>query len=456
MSEIITMPKLGFDMKEGTLAAWVKKVGDSINTGDILVEVETDKATVEVEAFVSGTLLKTLVSPGDIVEVGAPIAVIGAAGENPDGAGAPAASAGTATPEENRPVPPPAPGSDRKEPVFQDKDVDAAARKEVPVPAQMDSQASAPGEDGTLPGGIKASPVARRLAEERGIDLRSVQGSGPGGRIVKEDVEGFKPGTAPAAKPAPSAAPAAAPAAATLGTAPTYRVMEDVPHEELALSRLRATIARRMVESKQYVPHFMVTTAMDTTALLDLRKRINASLDDEHKVTVNDMLVKVTALTLRKFPNLNTHWHIDKLIKYSDINIGIAVALPNGGLMNVVARNADQMSLSQMAKHNKDMIQRARDGKVKPDDIEGSTFSVSNLGAYGVEHFTAIINPPEAGILAVGASQQVAVVKNGEITIGNIMKVTISVDHRVSDGAEGAQFMQEFKALVEDPMRMLI
>jgi pyruvate dehydrogenase E2 component (dihydrolipoamide acetyltransferase) len=211
-----------------------------------------------------------------------------------------------------------------------------------------------------------------------------------------------------------------------------------------------------MVESKQWVPHFMVTMDIDVTALLDLRKQINATLPDEDKVTVNDLIIKATALTLRKFPNLNTHYHGDKFIRYKDINIGIAVALPKGGLMNVVAHHADTTSLSVMARKNKEMIARAREGKVKSEDIDGSTFTVSNLGAYGVDHFTAIINPPEAGILAIGVAQPTPVVIEGELSIANRMKVTLSVDHRVSDGAEGAEFLATLKELLENPMRMLI
>jgi pyruvate dehydrogenase E2 component (dihydrolipoamide acetyltransferase) len=222
------------------------------------------------------------------------------------------------------------------------------------------------------------------------------------------------------------------------------------------LTILRARIASRMVESKTTVPHFYVTTEIDMAAALALRKQINETLDEAHKVSVNDMVIKATALTLRNFPNLNSHYYGDKIVRYAQINIGIAVALDGGGLMNVVAKDADRTAISVLAARNKEMIASARSGKVKPADIEGSTFTVSNLGAYDVEHFIAIINPPEAGILAVGSAQQIPVVINGELKIGTRMKVTISVDHRVSDGAEGAQFLQAFKKLLENPMRLLI
>jgi pyruvate dehydrogenase E2 component (dihydrolipoamide acetyltransferase) len=462
MAEIIKMPKLGFDMQEGTFAAWVKQVGEQINSGEVIAEIETDKATVEVETYTAGTLLQVMAQPGDVIEVGAPIAVVGEQGEDISGlaggngntasaAAAPAETRPPATSQTQTPV------SDRHE--GENKPAPTQGSTPIEVTDKSNGVSTAPVAEpegnGRLPGGVKASPLARRLAEQKGVDLKQVHGSGPGGRIIREDVENFKPGAAPATS-APAATPAPAASAPAIGGAPSYRVM-DVPNEVIELTRLRGTIARRMVESKQNVPHFTVTISIDTSALLKLRKQINDKLDEDHKVTVNDLIIKATALTLRQFPNLNTHFHGDKLIRYTNINIGIAVALPQGGLMNVVARNADITSLSAMAAKNKTMIASAREGKVKPDDIEGSTFTVSNLGAFGVDHFTAIINPPEAGILAIGASQQTPVVnKDGEISIGNIMKVTISVDHRTSDGAEGAQFLQAFKALIEDPLQLLV
>jgi len=435
MAELINMPKLGFDMQEGTLSAWLKKVGDYIEAGDVLAEIETDKATVEVETYATGTLLHVMAQPGDVLAVGSVIAVIGESGEDVQ-----EALSGSATPAEQAP---PAAAEPAPTPATAE-----APHTPAPAPASAPSTSSAPPIYGAAE--IKASPVARRLAYERGIDLRQIQGSGPGGRIIKQDIDSAVP--APRSINLPSQA-----AGAGLGAAPSYKVMQDIEHYTVPVSRLRATIARRMVESKQWVPHFTVTTAMDTTKLLALRKQINERLSDDDKVTVNDMLVKAVALALRRFPNLNTHFHGDQLVRYNAIHIGMAVALPEGGLINVVARNADVVSLSALAKKNKTMIAGAREGKVKPEDIEGSTFTVSNLGAYGVEHFTAIINPPEAGILAIGASQQIPVVNvEGELTIGNVMKVTLSVDHRVSDGAEGAQFVAYFKELIEDPMRLLV
>ncbi|MFN8371775.1 MAG: dihydrolipoamide acetyltransferase family protein [Anaerolineae bacterium] len=422
MAEAIIMPKLGMDMTEGTLLNWTKNVGDTIKPGDVIAEVETDKTAIEVATEVGGVILQLIGAPGEALQVGATIGYVGAAGESAGGAPAPAAAAVSAAPAPAAaPVaPPPTPAK--------------------PAPVVVEG-------NGTYPGGIKASPIARAIASERGIDLRQVKGSGPAGRITRADVLAFTP------------PPAAAVAhAAGVGGKPTYgKLPEGNDVEIIDLTRMRGLIADRMVTSKQQVPHFYVTTEIDMDALLELRKQLNASLDEASKISVNDMVVKATALTLRKFPNLNTHFYGDKLVRHKRINIGIAVALSNGGLMNVVATDADKSSLGTMAVDNKAKIERALAGKVKPDDVSGSTFTVSNLGMYGVEDFVAIINPPEAGILAVGGAKKIPVVKaDGSLGVGTRMKVTISVDHRVSDGAEGAQFLQELKKLIESPMRLLI
>jgi pyruvate dehydrogenase E2 component (dihydrolipoamide acetyltransferase) len=425
MAEAIVMPNLGMDMTEATLLNWTKKVGDQINAGDVIAEVETDKVTVEVESPVAGTIIDFAAEPGAVLQVGAVIGHVGASGEQVAQA-----------PKEEK-VAEPA----------------AAEQRAVVQPAPEQAKrggngASAPAEEanGNLPDGVKASPVARKIAAEKGIDLQQVHGSGPGGRITRSDVETFTPSAVPAAaKPAGIPAP-------TFGAVPSGA---DV--EVIELSKLRERIGRRMTESKQQVPHFYVTTEMDVEALLALRKQLNEGLDEAHKISVNDLVVKATALTLQKFPNLNSHFYGDKVVRHKRINIGMAVALPNGGLMNVVAKDADKTTLSSMAARNKEMIARARDGKVKPDDIDGSTFTVSNLGIYDVDQFSAVINPPEAGILAVGTAKKVPVVKeDGTLGASTRMKVTISVDHRVSDGAEGAEFMKAFKELIENPMRLLI
>jgi pyruvate dehydrogenase E2 component (dihydrolipoamide acetyltransferase) len=443
MAEQIIMPKLGFDMAEGTLVDWRVKIGDAIDKGDVVAEIETDKATIEIEATVGGTVLQFLAQPGEVVAVGAPIAVVGAEGEKVitgGNGGAPSAKAPAAA-EAPAPV------------------------AEAPAPAPVAQAAPAPAavESAEFPGGVKASPVARRLAEEKGVDLRRVKGSGPGGRITRKDVEEFPVSEAPAApiqppRPAAPAAPAIPPAAAR----PTMPAFTEIPSgpdvEVVELSRIRARIGQRLVESKQFVPHFYVTSEIDMGAALDLRQQLNASITDEaSKISVNDLVVKGVALTLRQFPNLNSHYYGDKLVRHKRINIGIAVALPQGGLVNVTAYDADKTALGTLAAQNRDMVTRAREGKMRPQELEGSTFTVSNLGPYDVEEFSAIINPPEAGILAVGSAKKVPVVlEDGSLSVGIHMKATVSIDHRVSDGAEAAEFMKSLKELLEHPMRLLI
>jgi pyruvate dehydrogenase E2 component (dihydrolipoamide acetyltransferase) len=429
MSELVKLPELGSGITEGTFLNWVKQVGDAVKVGDVIAEIESDKATLEVESSVGGVILEQLVQPGQSVPINAPIAKVGAAAE----ASMPAPSA-----------PAPAPAAS----------VSAPANGK---PAAAPVASTSVGEE--YPNGVKASPVARAIAEQRGIDLRSVQGTGPGGRIVKADVENYAPA---AAAPVVAAAPTVQATPAVNATPmPVVFATRPVPSGEgitvEATPRIRERIAARMVESKTTIPHFYLTTEVDMAPALDLRKQINASLPDDAKVTVNDIVVKAVALTLRQFPNLNSHFYGDKIVRYTHINIGVAVALDGGGLINVVAKNADSMSISALAKRNKEMIVAVRASKgVKPDYIDGSTFTVSNLGAYEIEHFMAIINPPEAAILAVGSAKETPIVVNGEVKIANRMKITLSVDHRVSDGAEGAQYLQALKKLLEAPMRLLL
>jgi pyruvate dehydrogenase E2 component (dihydrolipoamide acetyltransferase) len=438
MASPILMPDLGSGMEEGLLLNWTKQVGDTIKDGDVIAEIETDKTTVEVPVHASGTITELVGEPGQTLKVGEVIGYVdsnGAAQSAPAADAKPAAQAASANggsaPAQAAP----------------------AAEAEAPEVAEPEEEA-----DGNLPGGVKASPVARKMAAERDIDLKRVKGTGPGGRITKSDIEDYQPGAAPA-KAAPAASPTGSPAAAASAIpAPVYRVPEASAEVEIIeTSKLRARIASRMTESKQQVPHFYVTTVVDVEPMLALRKQINATLDEERKVSVNDLVVKAAALTLRQFPNLNSHFYGDRIVRYKRIHVGIAVALPNGGLMNVVAQDADSTPISVMARQNKEMIARARDNKVKPADIQGSTFTVSNLGAYDVDEFAAIINPPEAAILAVSTAAKVPVVKeDGTLGVGSRMKLTLSVDHRVSDGAEGAQFLQALKKLIETPMQMLI
>jgi len=302
---------------------------------------------------------------------------------------------------------------------------------------------SAAQPDETYPGGVKATPVARRLAEERGIDLLRVAGSGPDGRITKSDVEAYaeKPQSAPAQAIAPQVA--------------ITPVAVGPDSEELPLTRLRSTISRRMVESKTTVPHFYVTTEIDMARALTLRKEINGTLPEDQKISVNDIIVKAAALAVRDFPNLNASFAGDKIVLHKRINIGSAVAV-EGGLTTIVQKDTDVSTLSKVAADNRAMIERARSGKVRPDDVEGGTFTVSNLGAFDVDHFIAIINPPEAAILAIGSVREVPVVKDGQLAVGMRMKATISADHRVTDGAEAARYMQRLKELLENPLRLLV
>lgn len=432
MAETVTMPKLGFDMAEGTLVRWVKAEGEPVNKGDVLAEIETDKATVEVESPYAGLVYRHLVEQKAIVPVNAPIAIITAPGEK--------------IAEES-----PAPA-----PVSTTPEATAAAGS---APATPEAKAAAPEPVSTAPapqGEVIASPLARRMAREEGLNLSVVQGTGPGGRVVRKDVE-----AALAARPAapaiistqPTSVPGVAPVPATPVPAP-------VPAPQagdlaVSLDRLRMAIGRRMAESKQQVPHFYITHEYDMEALMALRKQLNAYLADDKKLSVNDFIVKAVALALRQFPNLNASLSGSQVIRHGQINIGVAVAV-EGGLLTVVNRNTDQKPIAQLSTEIKDTVARARAGKVRPDDIEGSTFSISNLGMFDVEHFVAIINPPEAAILAIGSVKQVPVVVDGALKVGTRMKATISADHRVTDGAEAAQFMQALAKYLEEPVRLVL
>lgn len=448
MAEYIVMPKLGFDMREGVLNSWLKQVGDTITKGEVVAEIESDKATLELEAQVAGTLLHLLHAPGDVVPIGANLAIVGQPGEDVS-----ALTGGNGTAAESyppTPTPPPAPEASAMPAASSTKEVLAAAEAAPPAP---ETPATAPAAqaapDESYPAGVKATPVARRLAEEKNIDLLRVTGSGPDGRITKADVEAFA-AASPADAPQPAAAAKAAPS-----PVPAELPTAGPESEEVALTRLRSAIGRRMVESKTTVPHFYVTTEIDMAPALALRKQVNETLPDEAKVSVNDMIVKAAALAVRDFPNLNAAFAGDKIIRHKRINVGSAVAI-EGGLTTIVQKDTDTSTLSKVATDNRQMIARAREGKVRPDDVEGGTFTVSNLGVYEVDHFIAIINPPEAAILAIGSAREVPVVKDGQLAVGTRMKATISADHRVTDGAEAAQFMQRLKELLENPLRLLV
>jgi pyruvate dehydrogenase E2 component (dihydrolipoamide acetyltransferase) len=438
MAETISMPKLGFDMAEGVLVRWVKNEGENVNKGDVLAEIETDKATVEVESSASGVVRKLLVEEGSVVPVGDPIAVVGSADEKLEEAPAktvePKAEKKTDGQKGEELKTEPSEGG--KQAVESKADRKPAPQAQ-PTPAPV-AQAAAPAQEGP----VRASPLAKKIARDNQVDLSRLQGTGPGGRVVRKDVEAALAGAQPAAvsrQPAPAAQP----------------VTVSAEDQTIQLTKLRQAIARRMVESTTTVPHFYVTHEYKMDALMALRKQINDYLPEEEKISVNDFIIKAVALTLREFPNLNSSYAGDKAIRHGAINVGVAVAV-EGGLLTVVNRNSDQQPLRALSADVKRMVAGAREGKVKPQDIEGSTFSISNMGMFDVENFAAIINPPEAGIIAVSSARQVPVVENGEIKIGWRMKATISVDHRVSDGAEAARFMQKLAEFLENPVRMLV
>ncbi len=432
MADTVSMPKLGFDMAEGTLVRWVKAEGDAVKKGEVLADIEADKATVEVESPFTGVVARHLVEEKASVPVGAPIAIVAAPGEKVD-----AAPAAAAAPK-----------------------AEAASQPAGAVAAAPTVVAAAAPE-----GPVRASPLAKKVAQENGVSLANLQGSGPQGRIVRRDVEQALSAAAAApvvadvaAAPAPVAAakPAAAPKAALAPLPLPVLALGEAPADQhIAVDRLRAAIGRRMVESKQQIPHFYVTHEYDMAAVMDLRKQVNDLLPDDQKLSVNDFIVKAIALTLRQFPNVNASLKGAEIVRHGQVNVGVAVAV-EAGLLTVVCKDTDRKPLRVISQEIKDMLARARIGKVRPDDIEGSTFSISNLGMFDVDSFVAIINPPEAAILAVGSVQQVPVVVNGELKVGTRMKATLSADHRVSDGAEAAQFLQRLAAYLEKPIGLLL
>ena len=425
---VIRMPKMSDTMTEGVLVSWVKKEGDKVKSGDVLAEVETDKATMELESYEDGTLLYTGVKEGEAVAVDAVIAVIGE-----EGADYKALLEGSSAVK--------AQATETEEAVEAGVDeVTADKVEETKVPAEGTEQVAAEGN-----GRIKASPLAKKLAKEKGINLSQVKGSGEGGRIVLRDIENFKPSAAPQQATAPQAAPAAAPAAILGAPGEAY--------EEVVVSQMRKVIARRLAESKFSAPHFYLTMEIDMDKAIEARASINEV--SPVKVSFNDLVIKAAAAALRQHPAVNSSWLGDKIRYNKHINIGVAVAVEEGLLVPVV-RNADYKSLSAIAAEVKDLGGKAKSKKLQPSDWEGNTFTISNLGMFGIEEFTAIINPPDACIMAVGGIKQIPVVKNGNIQIGNVMKVTLSCDHRVVDGAVGSAFLQTFKNLLENPVRILV
>ncbi|MDR3572712.1 MAG: dihydrolipoamide acetyltransferase family protein [Anaerolineaceae bacterium] len=442
MADTVTMPKLGFDMAEGTLVRWVKTQGETINKGDVLAEIETDKATVEVESGFSGLVYKTLVDQGTVVPVGSPIAIIAAPDEKVVET---VQAAPKNTAEKTGPVKP------------------SEQTGQATTTAGI-AQAPAAPITASEPTFFRASPLAKKMAVEQGIDLRKLSGSGPDGRIVRKDVEAILAAAKTAAAPAavveavPVVQTPAAPAAVLPGVSlqPAAWVPGEIPADEtIPLPRLRTAIGRRMTESKQQIPHFYVTHDYDVAELMHLRTEINQLLPEGQKISINDFIIKAVALCLRQFPNLNTSLAGKDIIRHGHVNVGVAVSV-EGGLLTIVCKDAVTKPLRLISSEMKAMIGRARQSKVRPEDIEGSTFSISNMGMYDVENFTAIINPPEVAILAVGAVRQTPVIVDGEIRVGTRMKATISADHRATDGAEAAQFMQLLAAYLEEPMKLLV
>jgi pyruvate dehydrogenase E2 component (dihydrolipoamide acetyltransferase) len=415
----IQMPRLSDTMEEGVIANWHKQVGDKVARGEVVAEIETDKALMELEAYDDGVLEKILVEAGTTVPIGEPIAVLG------DGSG----SAAEAAPA------PAAPAPAAAEPAAEE-----APAAPAPAPAAAPVETAAPAESGSKP---KASPLAKAVAKEKGVDLGTVQGTGPGGRIIRADIE-----AAAAAAPAePTPAPAAQ------ATAPAV-VNDDV--EEIPLSNIRKVTAKRLTESKQNAPHFYLTSAIDVTELLEFRASLNERLQSAGgpKISVNDLIVKAVATSLRANPAVNVSFAGDKMLQHKRINLGVAVAI-EGGLVVPVVKDADRKSVSEIATESRELAGRAREGKLKLDEMSGGTFSISNLGMFGIEQFSAVINPPEAAILAVGAARDEVQVRDGEFVARKILRVTLSADHRAVDGAVGAAFLQQFTSLLEDPIRII-
>ena len=400
MATNVLMPQMGYDMREGTVVRWHKQEGETVNRGEVIADIETDKATVEFEAYTDGVLGRIVANEGIAVPVGNLIAIITEPGEAvPDAPAAPAAEPAAA------PVPAPAPAA-------------------TPPPA-----VPAPSVDGQ----VRASPIARRLARERDIDLALVTGTGPNGRVVEQDILDYQP-------PAETAAAAAAPAPAD---------------SRIELTRMRQTIARVTSDSKTTAPHFYVTAEMDMGKAMAMRRDVNDASDPDNRVSVNDLMVKACALALAKHPKFNAFYRGDHLEVHGAMNIGIAIALDTGLILPGVS-NCESKSLLQIAAATKDLIARANSGTLRNDEYSGTTFSISNMGMFDVESFTAIIYPPHAAILAVGSVKEQAVVKDGQLAVGQMMKATLSTDHRVADGAEAAQFLMEIKRVLENPVALLL
>ncbi|WP_192244973.1 pyruvate dehydrogenase complex dihydrolipoamide acetyltransferase [Mesorhizobium silamurunense] len=450
----ITMPALSPTMEEGNLAKWLVKEGDKVSPGDVIAEIETDKATMEVEAVDEGTVAKLVVPAGtEGVKVNAVIAILAGEGED---AGAAAKSDGGAAPKAE------APKADAAK---------AEAPKEAPKPAAIAAPAPAKAEPAPVANGhaggerVFASPLARRIAKDAGVDVAALSGSGPHGRVVKADVEAaIASGGAKAAPAAKAPAGAQAPAAKPMSDDQVLKLFAEGSYELVPHDNMRKTIARRLVEAKSTIPHFYLTLDCELDALLALRTQLNAAAPMKktekgevpaYKLSVNDMVIKAMAMALMAVPDANASWTDNAMVKHKHADVGVAVSIP-GGLITPIIRRADEKTLSTISNEMKDLASRARSRKLKPEEYQGGTTAVSNLGMFGVKDFAAVINPPHATILAVGAGEERAVVKKGEIKIATMMSVTLSTDHRAVDGALGAELLGAFKRIIENPMGMLV
>ena len=443
----LKMPALSPTMEEGTLAKWLVKEGDSVASGDILAEIETDKATMEFEAVDEGTIAKILVPEGsEGVKVGAPIAIL--AGEGEDASKIPSPRRGE---DQGEGAPKPDEPTSGRTPSSQPSPPGEEGAKAPPAPAPVETPA-APSTPARAEGKrVKASPLAKRLAQAQNIDLNSIQGSGPGGRIVRADIDAAV-GKAPAT--APTAPPATAPALGTHLVMPGP-MEQAIPHEEVKLSNIRKTIARRLTEAKQQVPHIYLTVDIQLDALLKLRVELNAGLESRGvKLSVNDLLIKALAQSLIEVPECNVAFAGDHMLRYSRADISVAVSIP-AGLITPIIANADAKSVSAISVEMKELATLARDGKLQPQQYQGGTASLSNMGMFGIKQFEAVINPPQGMIMAIGAGEKRPYVINDSLQIATVMSATGSFDHRAIDGADGARLMQAFKRLVEKPLGML-
>ena len=446
----ITMPALSPTMEEGNLAKWLVKEGDNVSAGDVIAEIETDKATMEVEAVDEGIVAKILVAAGtEAVKVNEVIAILAEEGEDVAEAAKGASSGGAA--------PAPAPAGEKPAPAAAPSPAPAAQASATPAPAAAAPAATTGGER------VFSSPLARRIAKDAGLDISAIGGSGPHGRVVKRDVEAAIAGGAGKAAAMPAAATAEAPKAASapaMSADQVLQLFEEGSYELVKHDNMRKTIARRLTEAKQTIPHFYVSVDCELDALLKLRGELNKAapmIGDKpaYKLSVNDMIIKALALALRDVPDANVSWTDDNMVMHKHADVGVAVSIP-GGLITPIVRRAEEKTLSAISNEMKDMGARAKDRKLKPEEYQGGTTAVSNMGMMGVSNFSAVVNPPHATILAVGAGEQRPVVKDGSVQVATVMTVTLSTDHRCVDGALGAQLLAAFKGYIESPMGMLV